>query len=272
MHFALARLLGSRSSYTAHTIKGDIDARLPRETLSVFFDVGAHFGESIDSIKANFPQALIYSFEPNPASYVTLQHNAEGKAKALNIGLGAANGVLRFDNRSSHTTMQRVAADQSNTLLPAVEIKTLTSACAELGVSRIDYLKIDTEGHDLEVLRGAAGLLSNASIGIIETECGANCDNAHHISLFEIQSFLEGYGYRLFGIYEQVPEWPTGAPNLRRVNAVYISPAVIKRNTGQEWQVVLKGSSFKARRRIGRRWEYREPTVLELADHEARSA
>jgi hypothetical protein len=45
---------------------------------------------------------------------------------------------------------------------------------------------------------------------------------------------MEDRGYRLFQFYEQVHEWPTGYPHLRRCDVVYISPVVIERNRSAE--------------------------------------
>jgi hypothetical protein len=43
-----------------------------------------------------------------------------------------------------------------------------------------------------------------------------------------MKAFLETMDYRLFAIYEQMYEWPSGEPQLRRVNAVFISRTVIE--------------------------------------------
>src|SRR5690606_15807787 len=97
--------------------------------------------------------------------------------------------------------------------------------------SQIDLLKIDTEGHDLLVLEGARTMLSNQSIAIIHIEAGISSDNHRHVPFSAIQSFMNEFGYRSFAIYEQVHEWPTGRPDLRRINAAFISPECSRMNT-----------------------------------------
>jgi FkbM family methyltransferase len=205
-----------------------IGRRLPRERIKTAFDVGANVGQSIRALSAAFPGVQIFSFEPDPDTFLQLEAGSFD-AKLFNYGFGAEDGLLRFDN-SGQNQMRHIAQDQGSVDLPTVRIRRLDNAFSEFGVDEIDYLKIDTEGHDLEVLRGAAGLLRDSKIKIVETECGVNRDNKHHVPFAEIQNYLEDFGYRLFHIYEQCPEWPTDRPNLRRVNAVFISPVVIERN------------------------------------------
>lgn len=218
---------------TFDEIAKDIAARLPRERLSVFFDVGANTGQTIEKVTGRYTDARIFSFEPNPQTFKILARNAKS-ARTFNVGISSRAGTMRFDTSGS-PDMHRIAENQADDSLPAVEVKTLDGICAGLGIAVIDYLKIDTEGHDLEVLRGAKTLLSRSMVNIIETECGMNRDNTHHVPFCQINSYLEDRDYRLFGIYEQVAEWPKSQPHLRRANAVFISKSVIDRNPYSPW-------------------------------------
>jgi hypothetical protein len=127
--------------------------------------------------------------------------------------------------------MRRVADGSDDR--PLVEIKTLDDVIKTIKLDGIDYLKIDTEGHDLDVLRGAAFSLAAGKVNTIGVECGTNRDNHHHVSFCSMQSHLEALGYRAFYIVERMQEWPSRGPQLRRVNAIFISPDVIARNRGR---------------------------------------
>jgi hypothetical protein len=102
------------------------------------------------------------------------------------------------------------------------KITTITEFCKEHSIEKINYLKIDTEGHDLEVISGAENLLKEKKIDIIEVEAGMNPMNDWHVSYQSIQEKLALYEYYPFGFYEQVHEWPTNQKILRRANVAFI--------------------------------------------------
>jgi FkbM family methyltransferase len=210
----------------------DIRNRLRTEKFSTVFDVGANVGQSAAKFAIDYPGATIYTFEPSPGTFQVLTGRVANlsSVRPFQLAFGSARARLRFDTSPPGHDLHRIAKNQSDTSLPEVEAWTIDGFCAEHGIAAVDYLKIDTEGHDLEVLRGAERMLSGAAVGLAVAECSVNRDNTRHVPFCELHSFMEGVGYRLFGIYEQIAEWPTRKPNLRRVNAAYISPKVIERN------------------------------------------
>lgn len=224
---ALRRLAG-RDHPSGKEVAVQIRSRLPNEQIRTVFDVGANVGQSIVSFRKYFPSCHIFSFEPVPETFSKLSAGFanDPDVSLYNFGLGSKQGEVYFQV-SEHHDMARISDDPRG---QAATIHTLDASFNDFGTKHIDYLKIDTEGHDLEVLRGGAALLKNETIKIIDIECGINKDNQHHVPFHQIHSYLEGLGYRLFHIYEMAPEWPTRSPNLRRVNALFISPSVISRN------------------------------------------
>ena len=111
-----------------------------------------------------------------------------------------------------------------------MQIETFDEWADEARLDAVDYLKVDTEGRDLEVLRGAERRLGAGSIGLVEVESGLNPDNELHVPDRSFREFLEPKGYRLFGVYEQTLEWPSRRPFLRRANLVFIAPRLIEEN------------------------------------------
>jgi len=112
----------------------------------------------------------------------------------------------------------------------SVDLTTLDDYCDVNGVERINYLKIDTEGHDLEVLKGSVNMISERRIDLIEVEAGMNPSNLLHVPFETLKDYLESCSYVVFGIYEQAWETRTGEAHLRRINAVFVSLEVIKMN------------------------------------------
>lgn len=111
-----------------------------------------------------------------------------------------------------------------------VPIETLDSFCERNGISHIDFLKIDTEGFDLNIMLGAGGMLARHCVDLVQAEVLMNADNKYHVPFSDVRQHLESFGYRLFGIYEQGVEWGMNIPIIRRANVVYISRTVSQNN------------------------------------------
>jgi FkbM family methyltransferase len=200
--------------------------------LEIVFDVGANIGQSTEKFSARLPSARIWSFEPASEFYAELSKRFATNTcvQCERLAVGANEGEVELA-LTSWPTMAHIAVKSAK--LPSaiaitgsekVAMTTLDNYCTSNRIPRIDFLKIDTEGFDLEVLRGAASLIGQGLILFIQCECSVNPDNRYHGALGTIQAFIEHFGYRLFGFYDQAEDWTTGAPNLRRVNAVFISP------------------------------------------------
>jgi hypothetical protein len=77
------------------------------------------------------------------------------------------------------------------------EITTIDKFCLKNGIDYIHFMKIDTEGHELEVLKGAASLISREAIGIIQFEFN-EMNVLSRVFLRDFYRLLEGYNiYRL---------------------------------------------------------------------------
>jgi FkbM family methyltransferase len=201
----------------------DIRRLLPRERINMIFDVGANVGETALAFRRHFPSATIHCFEPNSelAPRLTgLNANLNVHSVALSSRIGES-GFSRFGASSD---LYCLTDDVSGEI---VALDTVDNFCKSKSIDHIHYLKIDTEGHDLEVLRGAASMLADFRIDLIQAEVSMNPDNNLHVSFFKVANHLEPLGYRLFGIYEQTNEFPTKRPNLRRSNVLYLSPKII---------------------------------------------
>jgi FkbM family methyltransferase len=205
----------------------DLRRLLPKQAFSVIFDVGANQGDVAAAFRREFPSATIYCFEPN-TRLVTSLRRRDPRFKVHSIALSSRVGVAGFDTSAATPDLYGLTEDPAAASVP---LDTIDNFCADHCIERISYLKIDTEGHDLEVIRGAHGLLEHERIDALQAEVSMSPDNTRHVGFFQISSHLENYGYRLFGLYEQMHEWPTRRPNLRRANAIYISRQVINSNS-----------------------------------------
>jgi FkbM family methyltransferase len=215
----------------------DIRMTLPRFRASVVFDVGANAGQSAILFLRTFPAASIYSFEPATDTFHELVANVRKhdrvRCHQLAFGSSSSEGQMVFQGKShlSFVVGQSSQVPGEDARSETVKVTTLDEFCRANALDRISFLKIDTEGADLEVLRGAVTLLAERRVDVIQVEAGMSPTNSRHVPFETIKSFLESYGYCLFGIYEQVSEWSTGKPHLRRTNPIFISPQVMAENS-----------------------------------------
>jgi FkbM family methyltransferase len=136
----------------------------------VFFDVGAHFGVwSARAARLVGPSGLVVACEPSPA-FGILRANLGGRrsVRLLNVAVGAHEGEVDFHAQglsSSGSVLASVTEinrhfhpDVAVTCL-RVPMMTLDQVVATVGRTP-SVIKIDVEGHEVEVLGGAAGLLA----------------------------------------------------------------------------------------------------------------
>lgn len=212
----------------------DVRVRLPRHHMDVLLDVGANVGQSAEAYAKRFPEAKILCFEPVAESFRILEAATRrfSHVRCFRLALGARKGKARMLSEGT-STMNRIVDDPASSgarPLPVeeVDVATLDEVCDAERVPRVSYLKIDAEGSELDILRGAARMLSEQRVDLVELESGMNPGNTRHVPLTALKGVMEAYRYYVFGIYEQVPEWPTGEPHLRRVNAVFLSARLIE--------------------------------------------
>lgn len=187
----------------------------------VIFDVGANVGQSAKRYLKEFPHATIYSFEPVATTFRQLVANVGSldggsRFRPEMCALGAEERLSRMNTIDGPSDMFQIVEGGNE------EIRVSTLDRWGDDIDHIDFMKIDTEGHDLEVLKGGEAMLRDKRISAIQVEAGMNPDNDRHIPLEVFKSFLEPRGYYLFGVYDQVDEFFTGEPYLRRCNPVFV--------------------------------------------------
>ena len=213
---------------------GEIIDRMPDFDCRCIFDVGTNEGQLVKEYRRRFSDADVYCFEPVKETFRILEekYGSDAKVYCRNVALGVAKGEARMQV-GTESVFNRVIDEQDTRLdqfsdLETVSMVTIEEMRDSIGIDQIDLLKIDTEGCDLDVLKGAIRLVEDQSIRFIYVECGMNPENDLHSPWREVTDFLEGYGYRIFGIYDQQIEWPRKEPHLRRANIAFVSKRTIE--------------------------------------------
>jgi FkbM family methyltransferase len=153
-------------------------------------DVGANSGSWALAAQEAWPQATVHAFEPSTAMFDELSARVPGAVR-VQAALGDREGeatlyaVPGLSGLSSLHDRDLGAHGMTMTGLETVTVLTLDGYCADQGISRIDYLKIDAEGHDLAVLHGASGLLEAGAIRFLQFEFGGcNIDSRTYLRDF----------------------------------------------------------------------------------------
>ena len=129
----------------------------------VILDIGSNIGASILFFREQFPTARIYGFEPHPETFRVLQKNVGSlsSVKVFNYGLGAAdsNVSVPFDGADFSRFMSKDKnAEWSGPLSPtSCQLKHAGEVMKDLGLTKVDLIKIDCEGAEYDVLTTLPG-------------------------------------------------------------------------------------------------------------------
>lgn len=147
----------------------------------VCLDVGAHTGECSRRLLEVFPDAVVHGFEPHPRIFAELHsHLGDTSARLHKYAIGAAEGsAVLYDlqwqdgyggwQASLSEDVVRTHTKDSVQSHP-VQVTTLDSFLKLEGIGNVDFLKIDTEGFEMDAFRGAAEALKAQRIGVIQFE------------------------------------------------------------------------------------------------------
>ncbi len=201
----------------------------------IVFDVGANVGEWSESVLHFHPNAMIYAFEPIPALAENLCKKFRAKRVSVNqCAISCAEGTKQFDFYEHETGLSglyhRPQVVQSLHQLPkrlVVKTLPLDVFCERNNIQCIDFLKIDTEGSEFDVLRGATRLLENKMISLLQFEYGGTYPDAG-ITLKQVYAFLTSKAYFIYRISSRnliyIPEWRDALETYKYAN--YVASAV----------------------------------------------
>jgi FkbM family methyltransferase len=202
------------------TWNSDDDQKRVISDAKVIFDVGANIGQTARTYRRLFPQAEIWSFEPFPDSYASLCRSLSDQrfhAEPLALSDRAARAPLNIGAVSYTNSMLRRETDTGQTI--EIETDTLDHFCSERGITNIDILKVDVEGAEDRVFKGARSLFSRGAIRSVFVEVYFNPVYEGMPLFWDLQAQLDKWGFSLFGLYSLIP---TGNGALSFANALYV--------------------------------------------------
>lgn len=179
---------------------------IPLETI---VDVGANTGGITAELKTYFPDSHYYCFEPNPETYQMLvaRHGTDPLVKTYHRAVSDTAATLTLYDFANDAPLKptqptatmaslyaSVIEDFHGQPAKSYEVKSITldAWAKKEKLDTVDYLKIDTEGHELAVLQGAKRLIQDKKLGLVQFEF--NEMHAYsHTFMRDIQEVLVDY-------------------------------------------------------------------------------
>lgn len=194
----------------------------------VIFDVGANCGNYTQlALKEGASSPVIHAFEPSATAFKELAKRFEGNPQVFlnNTALGSEAGesVLYSDSPGSELSSlyPRLVGHHGIKMTgnERVRVETLDAYCANHNVPQIDLLKLDVEGHELAVLRGANQLLANGQVKLVSFEFGG-CNIDSRTYLRDFVHFFQAHQMELarvtvFGKFEPILRYHEGWEQFR---------------------------------------------------------
>jgi FkbM family methyltransferase len=154
----------------------------------VVFDVGANVGDYALMVRRFVASARICAFEPSKRTFQQLLQNIKAadagqQIEPFNIGFSDAEKLIELYSYTADgqeasllssidlrlpTQVVDVKVESSE----QIQVRTIDRFCEEQGIKRIDFLKLDIEGHEVAALRGATRMLADGAISLIQFEFG----------------------------------------------------------------------------------------------------
>ena len=173
-----------------------IKKRLEKEkSILTLFDVGANLGQYAGELLKcmNDVKKQIHCFEPSLDTFKQLSKNISNhkEIKLNNFGIGETNSMLKLYSDKTTSGLASVFKRKLDhfsiemNMEEEIEIKTIDTYCSENKISHIHLLKIDIEGNELNVLKGASTMLNKDAIDFIQFEFGgSNIDSRTYFQDF----------------------------------------------------------------------------------------
>ncbi len=203
--------------YTDSELTKDIEYILKKLNFKkpIFCDVGAYRGKWISNYLRKFPNLIAYLIEPHEKSYLYLKEKFKNNEniKLFKIGLSNSTEIKKVNINAKSYTNSFLEFDKDaskswkyekfeNLYKEEVKIEKLTNFVKENNISKINVLKLDVQGYEYKVLKGAENLLKDNLIDIILLEVITIPTYKNQSKINQIFNIFDSYKYSLYGIYD----------------------------------------------------------------------
>jgi FkbM family methyltransferase len=203
----------------------------------VFVDAGANCGDFTASLLDAYPASTVHAVEPNAELCAGLTRRFEGSnVHVWNIALHEREGSIDLQVHANPATSSvlprpvnaRRYFHSADRIVDIVPVRTLSldGMADDAGIEHIHLLKLDTQGAELSILRGARRALQSAAIDVIYTEFFLVPHYENAAPLDVLWALLSTHGYVMYDLFKG-PYGRNG--QLRFGDAIFVSPQVRER-------------------------------------------
>jgi FkbM family methyltransferase len=179
------------------------------EDESTFIDVGSHKGEVLELALKISKKGKHFAFEPIPYLFHKLNDKYGSKCEVLNFGLSDQKKQSSFQHVTTNPAYsgikKRTYPKEEQVETIQIQLDTLDNQLKQH--DRVDMIKIDVEGAELEVLRGAKKIIEKFH-PIIVFEHGLGASDHYNTSPEDILTFFDDHQYQLFTLKGFIADEP----------------------------------------------------------------
>lgn len=173
----------------------------------VLFDVGMNHGQTLQKIKEVFADCEIHGFEASKYCFADLEQkfSNDNTIRLNNKALGDTETVMQFNEYSwdaMNSFLTRAYGSAKIVETYDVNVTTIDAYCAENKIEKIHVLKSDTEGFELNVLKGGQQMMAQNKIQFVFVELFFDLNFVGQSSVGQIFSYLEENGFSLVRFYD----------------------------------------------------------------------
>jgi FkbM family methyltransferase len=215
-------LLGLHLDYSRNLRYDRLTRRIMKKALkpdSNCVDVGCHKGEILRRILRHSPQGSHFAFEPLPDYFKLLQKEFGNICTVYPYALSDTEGESDFQfvkNAPAYSGLKKRRYDTGHPDIEKIQVKMQRLDALIPQDIRIDFIKIDVEGGEFGVLKGAVNTIRRSS-PVIVFECGMGGSDYYGTKPSDVYRFLTGECGLTVNLLQH---WPTNTPPLSEAGFV----------------------------------------------------
>lgn len=215
----------------------------------VVFDIGAHHGLWSEAVLDRHGKAELHVFEASSSSFANVNEQLAGRATVNHFAMSNRVGEVTFhtyhdDARLSSIYRRESVEDQIlpggfiSETVPATTVDTYWQGQRR----QINFLKVDVEGAEYDVLRGANRMLKEGKIDYLQFEYGGTFHDAN-VTLQNVWSFLRRSGYRIYSVkgreFSEMKKFTKANENYQYSNYIAVNERLVSLFTGKTEDITL---------------------------------